>query len=212
MENKKDKDRKVFLEENMEKTSKINDYVGVAPIDFLKSKLGREVSLNELLLLDYIVETYEFEVGVTNLFVEQVLKMNNNKFSRGFTLKVAGQWDICNFSTFTAAEEYAEKELEKYYQLQRRDNFGIVRELTTNEKEIVNRLYYKSSFDDAILDLAISYCMKINDGYIISWFVNRIIEYLEAHSVEDKEEAQMLLDYFHKTHVVNFGFEQKENW
>lgn len=196
------------MEGNMGKTSNINDYAGIAPIDFLKSKLGRDVSLNELLLLDSIIETYEFEEGVINLFIEQVLKMNNNKFSRGFALKVAGQWDLCHFSTFSEASDYAEKEMEKYYQLQRRDNFGFVRELSANEKDIVNRLYYKSSFNEDILDVVISYCMKINDGFIISWFVNRLIEFLEMHNVEDKEEAEILLDYFHKKYVINFGLEK----
>lgn len=188
--------------------SEINDYVGVAPIDFLKAKLDREVTLNELLLIDHIIETYDFEVGIANLFIEQVLKMNNNKFSRGFALKVAGEWDECHFSSISEARKYAKEEFKKFVQLQRRDNFGEVRELTTHEKEIVNRLYYKCTLDNDILDIAISYCMKINDGYIISWFMNRLIEFFEAHNVQDRDGAQILLNYFHEKYVLNFGLEK----
>ena len=196
----------LFWRGNMVKST-INEYVGVAPIDFLKMKLEREVNLNELLLLDHIIEAFDFEAGIANLFIEQVLKMNNNKFSRGFALKVAGEWDELHFNSLSEAQKYAEEEYEKFVQLQKRDNFGIIRELTNNEKEIVNRLYYKSSLNDDILDIAISYCMKINDGHIISWFINRLIEFFEVHDAQNKDEAQLLLNIFHKKYVVNFGIE-----
>lgn len=187
------------------KMDRVNDYVTLTPIEFLKSKLDLEITLNEILLLEYLTEFYNFKEGIVNLLVEQVLKMNNNKLTRGFTLKVANEWDSCNFESLGKAQEYASAEYEKFVQLQKRNNFGEIRELTLKEKEIVNRIFYKSSLDEEILDSVISYCMKINDGYIISWFINRVIEFLISHNVTDKQEANQLLNDFHEKYVLSFG-------
>ena len=186
---------------------RLNGYKSVAPIEFLKSKMGREATLNEILLLDYLLDTYKFSPGILNMLIEQVLKLNNHKFSRGFTIKVANEWSEQRITSLIKAEEYAKKEYEKFLQLQKRDNFGEIRELTVKEKEIVNRIYYKSSLNEEILDLVISYCMKINDGYIISWFINRSVEFLENHHVENRVDAQALLHKFHQKYVLNFGRE-----
>lgn len=183
----------------------------MAPIEFLKNKMGREATLNEILLLDYLLDTYKFSPGILNMLVEQVLKLNNHKFSRGFTIKVANEWSEQSITSLIKAEEYAKKEYEKFLQLQKRDNFGEIRELTDKEKEIVNRIYYKSSLDEEIIDLVISYCMKINDGYIISWFINRSVEFLENHHVENRVDAQALLHTFHQKYILNFGRETYVN-
>lgn len=189
--------------------SRLNTYKEIASLDFLKKKLDRELKLTEILLLDYIVDTYAFPDGVTNLFVEQVLKMNNNKLTRGFTLKMANKWVACNFRSLRSAVQFADKDYHKFTQLQNRDNFGEVRELTLREKEIVNRILYKSSLDSETLDLVISYCMKINDGYIISWFINRVVDFLEIHDMETGKATQQLINDFHQKYVLYFGLDKE---
>lgn len=189
--------------------SRLNKYKEIAPRDFLKKKLARELTLTEILLLDYIVESYTFPDGVTNLFVEQILKMNNNKLTRGFTLKIANQWVAYDFRSLRSAIQFADKDYHKFTQLQKRDDFGEVRELTLREKEIVNRILYKSSLDNESLDLVISYCMKINDGYIISWFINRVVEFLELHNAETNQATKRLINDFHQKNVLHFGLDKE---
>lgn len=184
------------------------EYINITPIEFYQKKLNREANLNELLIIEYINDHFDFPNDVTNLLIDQILKLNNFRLTRGFAIKLANQWHEKQLKTMEIATQHAKHEYEKFLQLQVRDNFGELRDLTLKEKEIVNRIFYKSTLEEAVLDEALSYCMKINDGYIISWFLNRVVEYLENHNVKDKNEAHTILNIFHQKFVLNFGNEK----
>ena len=89
-------------------------FENTSPYDFLRSKYhGTEPTSKDLQLLEYLAVDLELNPGVINVLVDYVLKINNNKLTRGFVETIAGQWKRLNIETVDKAMKTAEKEHKK---------------------------------------------------------------------------------------------------
>ena len=89
-------------------------FENTSPFDFLRSKYhGTEPTSKDLQLLEYLAVDLELNPGVINVLIDYVLKINNNKLTRGFVETIAGQWKRLNIQTVEKAMQTAEKEHKK---------------------------------------------------------------------------------------------------
>ncbi len=92
----------------------IYTFENVTPYDYLRSKykIG-EPTLKELQIIEDLMVKQKMKPGVVNVLISYVLKVNNNKFNRGYVESVASQWCRLNIETVPEAMEVAEKEHKK---------------------------------------------------------------------------------------------------
>lgn len=86
-------------------------FESTSPYDFLTIKNNgikptkTEVSILEMLLIDF-----NLNPGVTNVLLDYVLRINDNKLVKSFIEVIAGQWKRSNIETVEEAMKIAEKE------------------------------------------------------------------------------------------------------
>ena len=86
----------------------------IRPYDLLKSKNnGSEPTKRDLKLAEDLIINYGLNPGVTNVLIDYILKVNNNKLTRGLAETIAGQWQRKQISTVEEAMSFAEKEHKK---------------------------------------------------------------------------------------------------
>ena len=89
-------------------------FENTSPYDFLRSKYhGTEPTPKDLQLLEYLAVDLELNPGVINVLIDYVLKINDNKLTKGFIETIAGQWKRLNIQTVDKAMKTAEKEHKK---------------------------------------------------------------------------------------------------
>ncbi len=92
----------------------IYTFENVTPYDYLRSKykIG-EPTAKELQIIEDLMVNQKMKPGVVNVLISYVLKVNNNKFTKGYVDSVASQWCRLNIETVPEAMEIAEKEHKK---------------------------------------------------------------------------------------------------
>lgn len=214
MENNKEMIRsplEVSIQMTHEQSWNIDEYTQLVPTEYFKKRTGNTCSLNELLIIQVLEDKFKLSHEVINVLLDYVLKINNMKVTKGFIEKVAVQWTNKNVVNVTSAIRFAKKEYADFCMWQKRKNLGGKRELTVNEREVYNRLLYKTNLNENIINVVIDYSIRINDGHVISWFTNRVAEYLEMNHVNEEEQAKQQIEKFHEMYVKNFGQEHAKN-
>lgn len=89
----------------------IYQFETTSPYDFLASKYnGARPSKTDLATLEYLLLDMNLKPGVTNVLVDYVLKINNNKLTKNFIEQIASQWAKSKIETVEDAMKFAEKE------------------------------------------------------------------------------------------------------
>ncbi|MGI6324523.1 MAG: replication initiation and membrane attachment family protein [Bacilli bacterium] len=85
------------------------------PYDFLKSKYDNaEPTRRDLRLIESLIIDQELKPGVVNVLIDYVLKINNNKLTRGLVETIAGHWRRLGIETVEEAMNIVQKEHKKY--------------------------------------------------------------------------------------------------
>lgn len=96
------------------KAKLIYQFETTTPHDFLALKYGGvEPTKQDLLILEYLLVELKLTPGVVNVLVDYVLKINDNKLTRGFIETIAGQWKREHIETVKDAMEQCIKERKK---------------------------------------------------------------------------------------------------
>ena len=97
--------------ENTKKAKIIYQFESTSPYDFLMGKTSAErLSKKDVELLEYLLLDMNLKPGVVNVLVDYVLKISNNKLTRGYVETIASQWARSKVETVEAAMKLAEKE------------------------------------------------------------------------------------------------------
>ena len=82
-----------------------------SPYDFIASKYKTgKPSSADLKLISYLLIDLELKPGVVNVLIDFVLKINNNKLTKGFVDAIASQWKKKNIETVPEAIKLAKEE------------------------------------------------------------------------------------------------------
>ena len=105
----------------------IYTFENVTPFDYLRSKYKTgEPSIKELQIIEDLMVKQKMKPGVVNVLISYVLKVNNNKFTRGYVESVAGQWCRSNIETVEDAMAVAVKEHKKIKDLMKKPSTNKV--------------------------------------------------------------------------------------
>ncbi|NLL44619.1 MAG: hypothetical protein GX247_02995 [Mollicutes bacterium] len=104
-----------YLRKQITDTSKkakmIYTFETTSPADFLMSKNKTNfLTQSEKDILAYLLLELELNPGVVNVLIDYVLKINNNKLTKGFVETIASQWVRNNIETVEQAMALAEEE------------------------------------------------------------------------------------------------------
>lgn len=104
-----------YLRKQVTSTSKksklIYTFESLSPYDFLTGRnKGVRPSKSDLSVLETLLIDYEFTPGVVNVLIDYVLKINNNKLTKNFVLKIADQWKRSNVKTIEEAMSICKNE------------------------------------------------------------------------------------------------------
>ncbi len=114
-----------------------------SPYDFLFEKNGNvEPSSSELKLIESLMIDFNLNPGVSNVLIDFVLRINNNKLTKSFLTTIASQWVRNKVETVEQAMKMAEKEYSNKSSL---DNKKIKSEVVP---EWFNKSIEKSSVSD----------------------------------------------------------------
>lgn len=91
----------------------IKTFETTSPYDFIASKYntGKPTS-SDLKIISYLLIDLELKPGVVNVLVDYVLKINNNKLTKGFVEVIAAQWKKEGIETVLDAMNLAKREYE----------------------------------------------------------------------------------------------------
>ena len=93
------------------KAKMIYQFETTSPYDLLCSKYnGVRPSRSDLNLLEYLLLDMDLKPGVVNVLIDYVLKINQNKLTKGFVETIASQWAKSKVETVEGAMALAEKE------------------------------------------------------------------------------------------------------
>ncbi len=97
-------------------TSKmIYTFDNTKPYDFLKSKQNGALPTNrDLKLLEELAIDYKLNPGVINVLIDYVLKVNENKLTKGFVESLAGEWKRKKIEKVEEAIKLAKNEHKKH--------------------------------------------------------------------------------------------------
>ena len=104
-----------YLRKQVSDTSKksklIYTFESLSPYDFLTGRnKGVRPSKSDLSVLETLLVDYDFNPGVINVLIDYVLKINNNKLTKNFVLKIADQWKRSNIKTIEEAMQICKNE------------------------------------------------------------------------------------------------------
>ena len=92
----------------------IHIFETTSPYDFISSKYKSGTpSSSDLKIISYLLVDLELTPGVTNVLVDFVLKINNNKLTKAYVDTIASQWKKKNIQTVKEAMELAKEEYHK---------------------------------------------------------------------------------------------------
>ncbi len=99
------------------------DPYSLPPVSFLQSKQGgARVSLADRKILEYLTEEMGFSVEVTNMMIEYILSVSQNRLVAKFVEMVAGEWKRDGVMTKEDAAAAMEKRLKPAARTYRRKN------------------------------------------------------------------------------------------
>ena len=104
-----------YLRKQVSDTSKksklIYTFESLSPYDFLTGRnKGVKPSKSDLSILETLLIDYELLPGVINVLIDYVLKINNNKLTKNFVLKIADQWKRSDIKTVEEAMSICKNE------------------------------------------------------------------------------------------------------
>ena len=104
-----------YLRKQATSTSKKNKIIYAfetnSPYDFLTGRnKGIKPSKGDIDILETLLVDYELNPGVVNVLIDYVLKINNNKLTKNFILKIADQWKRSNIQTVEEAMKICKSE------------------------------------------------------------------------------------------------------
>lgn len=84
-----------------------------SPYDYLLSKTKCPLTKNDKIILELLLVDFNLMPGVVNVLIDYVLKINQNKLTKGFVEAIASQWKRSNIETVEEAMKIAENEYKK---------------------------------------------------------------------------------------------------
>ena len=92
------------VSDNSKKAKQIYTFENTSPYDFLSGKnKGIRPSKSDLALVETLMVDYDLTPGVVNVLIDYVLRINDNKLTKNFALKIAQQWKRSNIKTVEEA-------------------------------------------------------------------------------------------------------------
>lgn len=93
------------------RSKQIYTFETTSPYDYLTGKnKGGAPSKADLLLIENLMIDYDLTPGVVNVLIDYVLRINDNKLTKNFVLKIASQWKRSNIKTVEEAMNICKKE------------------------------------------------------------------------------------------------------
>ena len=93
------------------RSKQIYTFETTSPYDYLTGKnKGGNPTKSDLLLIENLMIDYELTPGVVNVLIDYVLRINDNKLTKNFVLKIASQWKRSNIKTVEEAMNICKKE------------------------------------------------------------------------------------------------------
>lgn len=93
------------------RSKQIYTFETTSPYDYLTGKnKGGTPTKSDLLLIENLMIDYELTPGVVNVLIDYVLRINDNKLTKNFVLKIASQWKRSNIKTVEEAMNICKKE------------------------------------------------------------------------------------------------------
>lgn len=98
----------------------IYQFETTSPYDFLAGKYnGSKPSKTDLNVLEFLLLDMNLNPGVTNVLIDFVLKINNNKLTKNFIEGIASQWAKSKIETVEDAMKIAEEEYKRKKQIKK---------------------------------------------------------------------------------------------
>lgn len=98
--------------DNSPKAKIIYQFETTTPYDFIASKYkDSRPTESDLKIIEYLLVELKMNPGVINVLIDYVLKINNNKLTKGFVEVIAAQWKKSKIETVEEAMNIAIKEL-----------------------------------------------------------------------------------------------------
>ena len=115
-------------------------FENITPLQLLRAKYkGAEPTDSDKRLVEGLLVDQKLNVGVVNVLISYVLKVNNEKLTKSYVEKIAGQWKRLNIETVEDAMRFTEKEHKKLKELKNnntKSNSTIKVKNTDNENNI----------------------------------------------------------------------------
>ncbi len=93
------------------KMQMIHVFETTSPHDFLASKYKTgSLAVSDIKIIAYLLDDLKLQPGVVNVLVDYVLRINNNKLTKGFVDAIAAQWKKSNIETVEDAMNIAKEE------------------------------------------------------------------------------------------------------
>ena len=106
---------KTILIDTSDMSKLIYMFENTSVYEFLSMKQhGASPTKRDLALVEELLVDYELTVGVVNVLIDYVLKVNNNKLTKSYVETIAGSWKRLNIKTVTEAINVAKKEHKKH--------------------------------------------------------------------------------------------------
>lgn len=102
------------ITDKSKKSELIYDFETMSPYEYLLSKNeGIKPTKNDIKIIEYLLVDLKLNPGVVNVLIDYVLRINDNKLTKGFIESIGSQWSRNNVKTVTDAMEIASKENKK---------------------------------------------------------------------------------------------------
>lgn len=105
------------LTNTSKKAKMIYTFETTSPAEFLQCQNKNGIlTQSDKDILTYLLLDLNLNPGVVNVLIDYVLKINNNKLTKGFVETIASQWSRSNIETVEEAMTLAEKEYKNRFQ------------------------------------------------------------------------------------------------
>lgn len=102
------------ITDKSKKSELIYDFETMSPYEYLLSKNeGVKPTKNDVKIIEYLLVDLKLNPGVVNVLIDYVLRINDNKLTKGFIESIGSQWSRNNIKTVVEAMEIAAKENKK---------------------------------------------------------------------------------------------------
>lgn len=198
-----------------ERETELLEYLTVTPTaQVLKDTLGGKEPLPaDVKFAKELKQVHGLPLPVINVLIQYVLLRTDMKLTKNYAEKIASHWKRKNIKTAKDAMVLARKEHQHYLQwknegqTKKKPKINIDNPYDLNAFDLKYFQQTKTMYrlDDDIVLSIMEYTKNLNQGLMVTWFTDRVTEYIVKHKPADKKATEALLNEFHEKYVIPFG-------